>query len=83
VKSNIRVLESVVITTKATLLSLSYFFQSIRPFLMNGLLFANGFNSICIDKAKTDVADEIVRFQTRAQQEELDRIKVGCSGVGG
>jgi len=50
---------------------------------MNGLLFANGFNSICIDKAKTDVADEIVRFQTRAQQEELDRIKVGCSGVGG
>jgi len=43
---------------------------------MNGLLFANGFNSIAINKAKTDVADDIVRFHTRAFDEEVERVVV-------
>ncbi|CAK8687161.1 unnamed protein product [Clavelina lepadiformis] len=48
--------------------------ESVRPYIMNGLLFANGFNSIVINKAKTDVADDIVRFHTRAFAEEVDRV---------
>ena len=57
-------------------LYLLIFLQSIRPYLMNGLLFANGFNSIAINKAKTDVADDIVRFHTRAFDEEVERVIV-------
>nr|CAB3264740.1 cGMP-specific 3',5'-cyclic phosphodiesterase-like [Phallusia mammillata] len=49
--------------------------ESIRPYLMNGLLFANGFNSITINKAKTDVSDEIVRFHTRCTENEFERVK--------
>ena len=49
---------------------------------MNGLLFANGFNSIAINKAKTDVADDIVRFHTRAFDEEVERVKVSLSLFG-
>nr|XP_018671265.1 cGMP-specific 3',5'-cyclic phosphodiesterase isoform X2 [Ciona intestinalis] len=48
--------------------------QSVRPYIMNGLLFANGFNSIVINKAKTDVAEDTVRFHIRPWQDEVDRV---------
>uniref|UniRef100_H2ZJ28 Phosphodiesterase n=1 Tax=Ciona savignyi TaxID=51511 RepID=H2ZJ28_CIOSA len=47
---------------------------SVRPYIMNGLLFANGFNSIVINKAKTDVAEDTVRFHIRPWQDEVDRV---------
>lgn len=49
--------------------------ESIKPYILNGLLYANGFNSILIDKAKKDVAEEIVKFHTRATEQELERIQ--------
>uniref|UniRef100_H2XQX1 Phosphodiesterase n=1 Tax=Ciona intestinalis TaxID=7719 RepID=H2XQX1_CIOIN len=56
--------------------------QSVRPYIMNGLLFANGFNSIVINKAKTDVAEDTVRFHIRPWQDEVDRVVVSLAVYG-
>ncbi|XP_039251444.1 cGMP-specific 3',5'-cyclic phosphodiesterase-like [Styela clava] len=50
--------------------------ETIRPYIVNGLLYANGFNSIRLNKAKEEVSEEIVRFNIRADENDVDKLKV-------